>query len=354
MALTAPILDTISPFDAAFAYTLRFASYGGDQVVRNKLVISNAATNAVVYDAQVESFLFQHIIPAGILVNGVSYRASVQTGNAMNEWSAASNNIVFKVSTTPVVSVTNVSSGLVNNQSFSFVGSYSQAEGELLESFRFNLYSQNDILFKAGDAVYGTPTGSYGALSYMFDGMQNNSGYFIELMVRTVSGMEVVTPKYFFTVQFFQPIIENVVHLENIPEQGGVMVSTQVVRLIWEHLRGDVFFEADEWVNLKNGAIYIEDGFDLNGDFTLKLWVKDIPEEVNFLSLYTREGFLCLFRGVRYGISKIYAFKKIYAAPTAVQFVYSGELTGYSQGSTLFICLQKCGNRIAVSAEVVT
>ena len=76
MALTTPILYSVSAFDATQAQTFLFNVLGGSQVVANTLTIKNNATLAVVYSATQTTFKFEHILPANTLTNGTYYQAT--------------------------------------------------------------------------------------------------------------------------------------------------------------------------------------------------------------------------------------------------------------------------------------
>ena len=69
MALTTPILYSVSAFDATQAQVFNFNILGGNQVVANTLTIKNNATLATVYSETQTTFKFEHILPANTLTN---------------------------------------------------------------------------------------------------------------------------------------------------------------------------------------------------------------------------------------------------------------------------------------------
>lgn len=85
--LVRPIIKTLKPKDATSDIIVEFDVKGGDQVYRNNLIVERQSDNAVVYNQIVESFIWQHTIPANTLQNGVVYKIKIRTGNANNQWS---------------------------------------------------------------------------------------------------------------------------------------------------------------------------------------------------------------------------------------------------------------------------
>ena len=90
MALIRPILYSISAFDATNSQVFNFNVSGGDQVVKNRLVISKQSDNTVVYNDVQITFAFRHIVPANTLTNGEYYSAYVITYNSDDEQSPPS------------------------------------------------------------------------------------------------------------------------------------------------------------------------------------------------------------------------------------------------------------------------
>ena len=95
MALTTPILYSVSAFDAQNSFIFQFASIGGSQVVANTLTIKDNATLTTVYSATQTTFKFEHILPANTLTNGTYYQATLTTKDAQGNISNASAPIQF-------------------------------------------------------------------------------------------------------------------------------------------------------------------------------------------------------------------------------------------------------------------
>ena len=83
--LTNPILAyPIKPFDATKDYEFIFYINGGNQILRNNLIIENMSTNIEVYNQTQESFSYKHKVLANTLVNGIVYKVKIRTGGLDN------------------------------------------------------------------------------------------------------------------------------------------------------------------------------------------------------------------------------------------------------------------------------
>lgn len=346
MALTTPTIPTIQPFDARYVYVLSFNIVGGDQVLRNNLIIENATTNAVVYNQTIETMTLTYTIPANTLVNGTEYRFRVRTGNLANAWSEFSNSIIVKVLANANVAIINLGDGIIRNQSYTFQGTFSQANNEILESYRFTLYDQNGIVIRTGQTKFD------GLLQETFNDFQNQTNYYVSLQTTTINGLTNSSAKYSFLVQFEQILVENVITLTNLPLQGSIQVTSQVVRFIFELGKGKYTFEQNEWVNLKNGMIYLEEGFNPSTTYTIQMWVKDIGEDTPFITLFSPQGKLEIKRHVRFGENKIYAFRSIYANKM-IDMWYS-EVFAYSKDYVYFIDIRQSEYMMNVHIERVS
>ena len=145
MAVTTPVLNPVSAFDATKPMTFTFSSVGGNRVVANRLMIKNATTLELLYDETVTSFLLSHTLPANTLLNGQYYQASIVAYDASGAASAASSPIQFYCFTEPKIAFANLSSGdSITTATYSFVAQYDQIENELLNQYSFTLYDSND------------------------------------------------------------------------------------------------------------------------------------------------------------------------------------------------------------------
>jgi hypothetical protein len=340
MALTTPrIISPIIPFSASQSYTFKFSVISGDQVYSNELEIQKNSDYTQVYLLKIDSFKFEHTINAGVLTNGVEYRCRIRTYNANGQYSNWSDWVVFKCLSTPIVQITNIIDGKINNQTYTFTGSYSQAEGELLQSYKFLLYNGQGVLLSVSPELFD------GLLQYEFTGLQNGVTYKIELKVITVNQVEATTGLVSFIPNYIQPRLATVITLKNIKDQASVEVSANIIQIIG--YGSNFTYENNEWANVKNGMVYFQDGFNINKDFTLKIWLKNITENEIFLRLLGKYGEIRLI----YYQNKIRAYKIV---NNFTSYFVSNEITISAVDNVVFIFMQQINDLINLQAEILS
>ena len=315
---------------------------GGNQVTQNNLEIQRTLDNVVVYNQTIQSFQFNHTVPANTLVNGTEYRVRVRTGDISNNFSLFSDWVVFLCLATPVVSIDNITDGIVNNQTFIFEGSYSQANGELLQSYRYLLYNENSILLATSPEMFD------GLLQYEFGGLQNQVNYKVELKIITVNLMEATTGLIPFKAEYIQPILTTVINLENKQDEASIQINANVIQIIGE---GENFtYINDEKVDVTgaNSKVWFDEGFTIDRNFTLKIWLEHITENLPFLKLYSGQGYIEL---VYYG-QRIHAFKHMYNGAFVSHFASSNELT-ITTLDQVFIFIQQINDLIDIQFEII-
>lgn len=341
MSLTTPILSEITPFDKSNIQSFDFQVYGGDQVVANRLVVERVSDNIEVYNVKTETFQYIHVLPANTLVNGTQYRAKVQTYDIDNNESLFSDSIIFYCFSIPSITIPVLSSGIVNNSYVNLDGSYNQSEGEQLESYRFYLYDLNSKLIGASMQKYGEP------VEHTFSSLQDNHHYKAELKVNTVHGMVATSGLIDFDVNYISPIFHTAVELENVPNLASIKINAHIINIIGEIGGGTVTFEDDEWVNLKEGWIYFQEGFNIDNDFTLKFWLKDITENEELIKLIGINANTII---IKYSNNRFHVYKTV--GESSPYYVYSNDIV-YTSTDTICVQLQQIGDLLNIRTEVV-
>ena len=271
MALTRPVLLNMAAFDATQSAIFRFNVVGGDQVVKNRLVINDNSTNTSVYDQQQTTFRYEHNVPANTLTNGNYYNATVYTYNASDESSVASNTIQFYCYTTPVLSFTNITeSGVVNNSSFSFDFTYSQAQNEPLNYYVVNLYDAAGSIISTSGEVYADSSTVPLSLSYTFAGFEDGVSYGIEVVGTTVNNTIVRTGIVHFSVVYTRPNVYTLVELRNNCQEGYINILSNIAIIDGEVVPGPPTFIDNKEIDLRDEGEYItwDSGYTIPGDFT--------------------------------------------------------------------------------------
>lgn len=293
MALTKPILSSpIAAFDATQAYTFTFTSIGGSQVTGNTINIYNNTTGALVYTHTETTFRFENTIPAGSLTNGTNYNATVTTIDATGATSTPSIPVPFWCYTTPVLSFTNIPTGnIIPNASFNFAFSYTQAEGEALNSYILNLYTPSGTLISTSGTQYvvtGTPpyTGNF-----LFAGFENGTSYNIQISGTTINGTVVTSGLISITVKYTKPDIYTLMVLTNNCEGGYINIQSNFVLIEGTSNPSPPVYITDTEVDLTATGSWVEwnDGYTITGDMLTRIWFRS-PTVNSTLLTFTNEA----------------------------------------------------------------
>lgn len=147
---------------------------------------------------------FSRIMPAiTLLAPGGSYKFTI------TQWWSAEDSItqnsasVFLARTKPTISIDEIGdAGVIGAQSYTFTGSYSQAQGDLLNWFRWQIADAanlDELLFDSG-SISGTMD-----MQTTFDGFFSGRQYAVRLTAQTHSGADADTGWVLFNVYYGVP-----------------------------------------------------------------------------------------------------------------------------------------------------
>lgn len=295
MALTKPILYSTAAFDATEDKVFTFNVIGGDQVVANQLTIVRQSDNTIVYQNTQTTFSYTHTLPANSLTNGVYYSAYIITYNALNQSSSASSSIQFYCYSTPTFEFSNIpSSNIITNATYNFEVTYDQAEGEILNSYSFNLYDVQGLLVATSGVQYITG----GALlpltiSYTFSGLQDNTIYAIQATGQTLQSTQISTNRASFSVSYTTPNVFSVIGLTNNCKEGYIIVNSNLSGIDGEsNPSPPVYVDNNTAVDLTQSGSYVlyEGGYDLSENFTASLWGRNFAVNESIIILSNNGG----------------------------------------------------------------
>ena len=291
MSMVKPIALTVDAFDALFEHKFYFTASGGNQVVKNKIVIRDNVTNATVYENTVVSYVFEHTVPANTLINGVYYNSYFITYDKDDNESIPSNTVTFRCVTTPVVEITNIpENGIIGSSNYIFNISYSQAENELIDFSRVILYDYNGNIMFTSASIYsaGTPPLTF---TYELVGLTDNTTYKIKVETSTINGLMASSPIETFTTRYFTPSLYSLLQLENDCQNGYVKLKNNFYIIGFESNPVDIGnnpqYLYDDKLHLIESGTYINynSGYTIDNDFTLRAWFEN-PIESSLISLY--------------------------------------------------------------------
>ena len=278
MALTTPILYTVSAFDAIQEQVFNFNVLGGNQVVANTLTIKNNATLATVYSATQNTYKFIHTLPANTLTNGTYYQATLTTKDAQGNESSPSAPIQFYCYSQPMFEISNMPSGnVITNSSFAFTVTYNQTQGEILNAYVFNLYSASGALISTSNTMYNTNTSLPLNVSYLFSGFEDNASYSIEVTGVTANGTQITTGRIPFTTAYTKPNILSSLFLTNNCKGGYITIKSNIIDINGISNPEIPTYIDNKEIDLREAGSYVEwvEGYIVTGNWTMRLWGRD-------------------------------------------------------------------------------
>ena len=235
----------------------------------------------------------KHVLPANTLMNGVLYNARIAVIDIDVNISEYSDPILFYCFTTPTLTFDNIEENqIIKNSSYQVNMSYSQLENEQLQSWEISLYDTSQSLIRTSKVHYTDK------IVYTLTDLEDNQTYYIRATGYTLNGMEVNTGYIKFTVNYKQPSVYSILTLENVPENGYIKLQSNV-RAVEAKSYKDVEYINNEYANLKDNTVYIDDDFSLDDDFVINLLgynltpntlIMQLSDGINLMNVCLRKG----------------------------------------------------------------
>lgn len=258
-----PILYLIPSFDSSLGNTIKF-SWLGNQPISNTLRIKNNATNTVVYEKEQTTMRLEHILPATSgLANGTLYNASVKVTDSNGVDSEWSDILLFYCYSTPIFKINIEPDQIIQAQTYGVDITYTQSEGELLQSYRIRVYNSDDVVIYDSNTRYVLDT-------VKITNLQDNNHYYILVTGETINGMALSTGKISFSADFIKSEAYFVLELKNMYDTGGIYMKSNIISV--EGISdSDVTYIDNEIADLTNNVVHFNKGFNISNDFSLLL-----------------------------------------------------------------------------------
>lgn len=365
MALSTPSLYTIPAFDATLDYTVTFSVSGGDQVVANRLIVyRNNDITTPVYNNVVESYNFNHIIPANTLTNGIYYVAYIKTYGVNdditdeNAGSSLSSGVPFYCYTTPVFLWDNEpDDSIIDTSSFVFHFLYSQAQNERLYSYIINLYDQTQTLISSSGTQY--ISSATVDIRYEVTGLLNSNDYYIEANGVTVNNTQITTGRKHFSVNYYEPYSKQGFLATNDPCNGWVTLTNNVVIIdSTSYPDPPNYVYENTAVDLTESGSYVRwIGFTQSGDFRIRIWGYNFTsnERVFFyaqdniaynITLTRRDGY-----DYQSNVLQNYYELQVQTNDSQPLFIYSNYINQPDEDDQIFICIKRINNMYSLYIE---
>ena len=355
MALTKPTLLSQPAFDGDLAQTIIFTVLGGSQVVGNRLKIINNTTGVEVYNQTQSTFKLEHNIPAHTLINGAYYAMQLQTIDAQGNTSPWSNMVQFYCYSAPSLAITNIPVGnIINNSTFNFEATYTQSQNELLNSYKFTLYSINGTeLDTSGIKYVGEATLPPTMVSHTFVGLEDNTSYQIEVIGSTINGTSISSGIVTFTADFITPSLFAVLQLENECDKGYISITSNLIAIEGKSNPSPPIYIDNKKVDLRGNGYYVlwDNGFTINDNFTMKIWGEKFNPQKTITMLYdavnTDNKIIVNFRQ---DDSQTFAEMYCYQGGTPY-YCYSNYMPNPSLTDQVFIWVRRINNVFEIKIE---
>ena len=279
-------------WDAFNEKTFRFV-YEGNQSFGNVLIIKNNLTGEIVYQGTETTMQLKHTVPTNTLKNGHLYNVRVAVLDIDNNLSEYSEPMLFYCYTTPTFTFDNIQENqIVKNASYQVYMSYEQIENEPLQSWEISLYDTSQSKIRSSGVCYED------SIKYTLTDLEDNQNYYIKATCITLNGFEVDTGFIPFSVNYKQPSVYSILTLENIKNNGYIKLQSNI-RAVEAHSKKNVEYIDNEYVNLQDNTVYIDDDFSLDDDYIINLLgynitpntlIMQLSDGKNKVNLYLRKG----------------------------------------------------------------
>lgn len=287
-----PVLYNSDAWDATNEKTFRFL-YDGNQSFGNVLQIKNNLTGQIVYQESEATMQLKHTVSANTLQNGILYNVRVAVIDIDNNVSEYSNPMLFYCYTTPSFTFDNIAENqIVKNSSYQVYMTYEQIENEPLQSWEISLYDISQHKISSSEVRYDDD------IKYTLTNLEDNQNYYIRATCITLNGLEVDTGFIPFSVNYKQPSIYSLLSLENVANNGYIKLQSNI-RAVEAHSSKDVAYINNEYADLRDNTIYINEDFSLDDDFIINLLgynlkanalIMQLSDGNNKINLYLRKG----------------------------------------------------------------
>lgn len=273
-----PVIQTINAFDVANGTTVRFNIVGNTDLIRSNKISIYDTDNILVATNVYNSTRLENIIPANLqgLANGNSYYAIIDVYNTLD----ASGDSVgtslgkqFWCLPTPTLTLTMPASDItISETSQEFIARYtmypnmtiSDVENKI-QFYRFNLYKgapPAQVLVNTSRDIYGAgseiSSGVY-QINYNFNNLENNSKYYVELIVTTQQGMSLTATSHSVTISLSDETFV-AAEVTNHTCEGYIKVKSNITNLLG--YTNANFEDGNGYIDLTEDGKYIIWGYD--------------------------------------------------------------------------------------------
>lgn len=176
--------------------------------------------------------------------------------------------------------------GTVNSFSYNFSANYVQAEDVPMRNYNINLYDDKKNLIDKSNVKTILP------VEHLFSNLQTEKKYYIEFIVTSSKGLTGTSGLILFDVFYYRPKMNIDLQGTNI-ENAGIQLSWFVRQIIGQ-TDGSKFIDSEQIDTSDGTSVWFDEGFSIDGDFSLKVWLENIPSKKDLITLRGSNGKLTL------------------------------------------------------------
>lgn len=277
--LLTPQLLQINAFDPSYEQEFKFL-YDGNQIVKNRLIITDNDNGNVIYDNIQNALKSSHFLSSNILTSGCKYIAQVQVFDSDGNSSELSEQILFYCHSTPFFGLTGISQNeIIHRAELTVKLEYEQTEGESLKEFQFYLYNSDMSLHTYSNVLY-----SNSLLEYTFYNLKNECNYYIKAVGKTLNGMSLDTGLIPFNVNYVMIPANVIFKVENNYKNGYITLFSGIIDIGYD-LENNNYILKNGTLQLWDNKLTYKEGFTLGSNFALQVEAKLLPLNHPFLLL---------------------------------------------------------------------
>lgn len=283
MTLSTPLLYSVDAFDPAYEHTFEF-SYSGNQAVSNRAIITDNETQEQIYNVNQNGLKLAHVLPAGTLEVGHSYLIQIQVYDANGNMSDLSDAVLFYCFTTPQFYFENLSDGdKISSANLTLVLSYSQAENEPLNEYKYYFYDMTHELIYTSDSYYTEEN-----MTHTIYGLKTDCVYYVQAIGQTTHGMHLDTGILELIVNYHKTTGNMALKVANDPSSSCVVIKSNIID-IKHTLDNENYTIENGIVNLNDNTLTYE--IVVEDDFCTVIKAKQLPNGKFF---WTTDGNISL------------------------------------------------------------
>lgn len=208
---------------------------------------------------------YQLVLPPGevSLQNGEYYTACVVVYDLNGNKSDQSNFIDFYCLETPNFGISIQDGDVLDYATISVSIEYFQAQNDKLNWFHVEVKTETGDMVYTIDKQY-----AYNGTDFLVTGLETGKNYTIQVNGETVSEMLVDTGIISFSVKYKTPYFSPLLSVSNHLCEGKIEINSKI-HSIFGSTEGDAPFIDNEKIDLTDGKVVFNSGFNIDGDFVL-------------------------------------------------------------------------------------